>query len=761
MPPVWSVLRRHPFLRVWVIGGCGLAVATAIGLLVVAGVRPQAGLEATLLDGVGPDARTVWVGHDATLDPEAVASANGIPPDRPFAVQWQGDLVATVPGAHHLRARVDDGIGIWVKDRLVIDRLDHRGEIQQSAPIELEPGLHPIRIRYEQIGGDAVLRLWCASPVWREEFGLLRTRVVPHGTTFTSVLLAAQIPLLLATAWSVWILLGVLLGSAAMLASAGGIDRISSALGWPEVVTLAIVALPLLAANLWIGTAPWRGWVGDEIIPSQVLDAWEMRFAGGWFDMYPALPFYLFMIVNSPSVLLMGTGPVEFGAALQTLTHLMSRGLSLGFAWLTLLAVALLADRTIGGRARLLAPYVVLGVPLFAFYSKTYNPESAYTFWVTAGAVAFVRAASTGSIAAHAWLGVFAAASVATKDQAYGCWIGPALVLLWSAWRKADGGALARLRATALHRGLWAGLSATVLTYSVVSGAWWNLDGLRAHFAIITGRGSTPFRMFSPTLSGFNQLAATAVALFGQTIGPVAVVLTLIGLAVLAVSGTGRRFWIVLSIPVGYCLTFVGVVGYVYDRYLIVVVVMLALAAGAGWAWIVERMPKGRTLSVVAYAAVLLVVLAPTLVLNVRIAGDSRRDAERWMRETLTGDPLVLGTGSSLYLPNLYPFLHEIEPRASTDNLLSWNADVIVVYEDWFGRRSQPRVDRVRQVLDAAGYRERFASRRDPPNAWMALLFSALNIDSSLSSLAKIDPPLAIWVRERRAVAAGDNRRDE
>jgi hypothetical protein len=70
-------------------------------------------------------------------------------------------------------------------------------------------------------------------------------------------------------------------------------------------------------------------------------------------------------------------------------------------------------------------------------------------------------------------------------------------------------------------------------------------------------------------------------------------------------------------------------------------------------------------------------------------------------------------------------------------------------------------VDRVRQVLDAAGYRERFASRRDPPNAWMALLFSALNIDSSLSSLAKIDPPLAIWVRERRAVAAGDNRRDE
>jgi len=184
---------------------------------------------------------------------------------------------------------------------------------------------------------------------------------------------------------------------------------------------------------------------------------------------------------------------------------------------------------------------------------------------------------------------------------------------------------------------------------------------------------------------------------------------------------------------------------------------MLALAAGAGWAWIVERMPKGRTFFVVAHAAVLLVVLAPTLVLNVRLAGDSRRDAERWMRETLTGDPLVLGTGNSLYLPNLYPFLHEIEPRASTDNLLSWNADVIVVYEDWFSRRSQPRVDRVRQALDAAGYQERFASRREPPSAWMALLCSGLNIDSSLSSLAKIDPPLAIWVRERHTDGSGGN----
>jgi len=756
MPPVWSVLRRHPFLRVWVIGGCGLVAATASGLLVLTIAGPRAGLEATLFDGLEPDARPAFVGHDPTLDPEVLASANGIASDRPFAVEWRGDLVVKVSGVHHLRARADDGIAIWVDDAVVMDRLENRGELQQSAPIRLEAGLHSIRIRYAQVGGDAVLRLWCSTPLWREEFGTLRTRVVPHGTTFTQIVMTDRVRLALVTAWSVWILLGVLVGSTAMLASAGGIERISGALGWSEIVPLALIALPLLAANLSLGTAPWRGWVPDEVIPSQVLDAWEQRFAGGWFDMYPPLPFYLFMVLNAPSVLLMGSGSVEFDAALQTLVHLMSRGLSLGFAWLTLLAVSLLADRTVGGRARVLAPYVVLGVPLFAFYSKTYNPESAYTFWMIAGAVALVRAAQTGSIPAHAWLGGFAAASVATKDQAYGFWIGPALVLLWSAWRRTQGNALASFGATGLDRGLWAGLSATILTYGLVSGAWWNLNGLRTHFTLIAGRGSTPFRMFSTTPTGLEQLAAMTVALFCQIVGPVVVVLTIIGLAKLAATGPVRPFLIALSIPVGYWLAFIGVVGYVYDRYLIAMVVTLAIVAGAGWAWILDRMPQGKVF-VIARAVLLLAVLAPTVALNTKLADDSRRHAERWMSETLTGDPVVLGTGSPMYLPNLYPFLHQTEPRSSAENLLSWDADVIVVYENWFDRRSQPPLEQVQQALQAAGYRERFTNRNNTPRPWAAFLWSGLNIDPGLSNLSKIDPPLEIWVRERHTDGSGDN----
>lgn len=755
MPTAAAPPRRRPLLRLWLAAGAALAMATGIGLPLAAAWRPPVGLDASIFDGLAPDARPIPVGLDATIDPTVLAAHTNIEPDRAFAAEWRGQLVVTVPGVHHLRVRADDGVAVWVDGAAVIDRLDHRGELQLSEALRLEPGLHPIRIRYEQLGGDAVLRVWCSSPLWREEWDPIHARSVPPEVTFDRVLLAERVPRLLSVGWSIWILLGLVLAGAAMLARATAIERITSAIGWSEIVPLAAVAVPLLALNLTLGTAPWRAWSPDEVVPRQAFEGWQYRFAGGWSNMYPPLPFMLFMVVNAPIVLLNGSGSVESDATLQTLTHLVSRGLSLGFAWLGLLAVSLLAQRTVNGRARVLAPYVVLGLPLFAFYAKTYNLETSYTFWVLAGALAFLRAVATGSVAAHAWLGLFAAWSVATKDQAYGFWVAPALALLWRAWRDSDGRMVTRVVSTVLNRGLWVGAVSCLFVYSVLAGAWWNLDGLRAHVGLITGRGATPFRMFPATAEGLERLAATSVALTGQVMGPVAAVLTILGLAVLFTSGgAARRFLLVLSIPIGYWLAFVGVVGFVYDRFLIVGVVMLTLAAATGWGWILDRLPQTRAGTVVR-ALLFALVLAPTVALNLQLGGDSRVHAERWMHETLTNDPLVLGTGTRLYLPNLFPFRHRLETRASPDNLLAWDADVIVLQEDWFGRPRQPALEAVREALGRSGYSEQFADRGPDATTWLGVLWSGLRINPEFSNLTKFDPPLAIWVRARRDTASG------
>lgn len=89
-------------------------------------------------------------------------------------------------------------------------------------------------------------------------------------------------------------------------------------------------------------------------------------------------------------------------------------------AHLVLVGTALLAGRTMDARGRVLALLCLLGIPLFAFYSKTSNVDIAYLFWLVVVALAFVRAMSSRTLRDHVLLGAAAAATIATKDQAYG-----------------------------------------------------------------------------------------------------------------------------------------------------------------------------------------------------------------------------------------------------------------------------------------------------------------------------------------------------
>lgn len=748
--PLW----RYPILSVWVTAAVLLGITTGLALRDTQSGQPGRALVASVFREPSPAGEPVFVGPDASLDPMRLASAHGLDPRLPFAVEWRGHLVVSESGTHHLRARADDGVAVWVDGGLILDRLTHLGEQEVSVPVRLDEGLHPIRVRYAQAGGDGVFRLSWATPRWREEFVPLR--VVADASapdTFERITRADRRPRQLAIAWSAWVLGGLLLAFARLVAWAAGAPRITTVLDWRHVALLAVVALPLLAVNIEIGTQPWRSWAADEVLPKHALDAWNSRFGSGWFHLYPPLSFYLLNLVHAPLVLMTHAGAIGFGdPEVHTAMHVIDRGVSVGLAWLTLLTVGLLAHQTVGGRARVLAPYVLLGVPLFAFYARTTNVDMAYAFWFAVAAVAFLRAVTTRAIRDHVMLGALVAAAVATKDQAYGLFVAAAIALAWHAWRDSGPAAPALVRAarTATDRRLWAGLLACAVVYSVLMGAWWNLEGVRAHFALITG-GSAPFRMFPVSAHGFETLAATTLAITWQTLGPVASLATLAGLTVSLAHGAAHRLlWLLVALPVAYLFTFVGVVGYIYDRFLLGLVVVLAIVAARGLDWGLQAIPRGVPRAVATLLAVG-VLLAPTAVLGIRQAADSRVRAEAWMQASLTDDPLVLGAGSPLYLPNLFPFQHRIEPRTSTDNLLSWEADAIVLYEDWFGRPGQPTRDTVRRTLGQAGYVERFTARpAAPPDGWVPSLFSGLCIDPVFSNVGKINPPLSIWQRDQR-----------
>jgi 4-amino-4-deoxy-L-arabinose transferase-like glycosyltransferase len=414
---------------------------------------------------------------------------------------------------------------------------------------------------------------------------------------------------------------------------------------------------------------------------------------------------------------------------------------------LTCLALPFVAIRTAGTRGAALAPYCLMGVPIVAFYSKTTNVDAVYTFWVVVATVAFGRAVTDRTVANHAWLGIAAAAAVASKDQAYGFFPGAALMLLLMAWRQAEGGLLERCARTLTDRPLWTGLLTFVAVYTMFLGIWWNPDGVRQHFNLITGQASTPFRMFPRTVVGSAELAGTTLMLLGLAVGPVVAIGAILGIGVIASERRSRPALLLAVMPLGYLVTFIGVVGYVYDRFLLAVVPFVVLLAVRGIGWAVEQL-RDASWRRVATAAALVACLYPAVATNARLAWDSRFGVESWMSENLTQDPSVLAVGSSLYLPNLHPYQHRVVPYATIGEMLSWDADVLVLNEDWLERPGQPSDETIERELTGAGYRRAYATGRTPaPGGLGGLIASGLTIDSLYSNIAKTSPPISIWVR--------------
>jgi 4-amino-4-deoxy-L-arabinose transferase-like glycosyltransferase len=695
-------------------------------------------------EGTEPVAKRVVT----SLDPEQLATAAGLDPQRPFEVEWQGLLVAEEAGTHRLRVRADDGVAMWVGDEQILDERDHVGEQHVTAPVGLAEGLHKFRLRYVQRGGVSLIRLSWARPYSREEFHpvpiVLETDPPP---LYRRMAKADRYPRQVAAAWSVWLLVGLAFGGIWLVESVAG-TRLLEVMSGPQAIAVLLVSGVALGANLQIGLLPFRGWAPDEVMPRDVYFAGARRFTGGWYHQYPPLPFYLLSLVNAPFTTLERFARLSFGdPVVYQLVHLVDRGVVLAFAVLTCIAMPLVAARTAGPRAAALAPYCLMGVPIVAFYSKTTNVDAIYAFWVVVAALAFVRAVTSRTAASHAWLGMAAAAAVASKDQAYGFFPGAAFVLLWMAWRQAPGRSHERIARTLTDRPLWTGLLTFAALYSLLLGIWWNPVGVREHFNVITGQASTPFRMFPRTVAGTAELAGTTLMLLGLSVGPVVALAAILGIGVSASERQSRPALLLAAMPLGYFVTFLGVVGYVYDRFLLAAVPFVVLLAVRGIEWALEHV-RNTSWQGAARALILAACLYPAVATNARLAWDSRFGVESWMRENLTQDPSVLAVGSALYLPNLYPYQHRVVPSASIREILSWDADVLVLNEDWLERPGQPSDETIDRELGGAGYRKAYATGRTPPPGGLGgLLASGLTIDPLYSNIAKTSPPISIWVR--------------
>jgi hypothetical protein len=95
-----------------------------------------------------------------------------------FSVSWRGCLV--VPEKRWLHAGADDSLRITVDGALTLDRWGpHGAELVPAG--ELEPGVHPVIIQYEELGGFArVFVKWSRTPTGAPE-SIPASMLVPPG----------------------------------------------------------------------------------------------------------------------------------------------------------------------------------------------------------------------------------------------------------------------------------------------------------------------------------------------------------------------------------------------------------------------------------------------------------------------------------------------------------------------------------------------------------------------------------------------------
>ena len=480
-------------------------------------------------------------------------------------------------------------------------------------------------------------------------------------------------------------------------------------------------------------------WAPDEIVPSAVVEGLGRRFSGGWHAKYPPFHYAILAAAYAP---FLGQAP---SAARTEALFVAGRAVSVAMA-LGIVILVYLGGRELYGPAPALFAALVAGlaVPL-AYYAKTANVDVPYLFWFSAALLFFLRALSGRRLRHYVTMAACAAAAVAAKDQAYGLFVLAPLVLAAdrvreSGWRGA------------LDRRLLAAAAVAVAAYVAFANAFLNAAGFAAHVALITGSASQDFRMYERSPAGLLALAVDTGRAVVFVLGAPAAAAALLGLALAARRWRENgRLLATLVFPVAYWATFLAVVLYLYDRFVLPVAIVLALFAGHALAALLAR-PRARPLAIAAAAGVVAFSALRAASVDVLMARDSRHAASAWLHASAPPPAVVAAVGPLEYLPRLEG-LRWRRLGPSPERLAQVAPDVVVVNAD-FARRAVPGgSDAALYAALASGHAGYRLARAEPRTETLAFLdLEPVRGDAPRrvhSNLDKIGPPIFIYVRER------------
>ena len=397
------------------------------------------------------------------------------------------------------------------------------------------------------------------------------------------------------------------------------------------------------------------GWAPDELVPSAVRSGLDQRFSSGWHEKYGPFHYAVLAAAYQPALLarrfglIRADGP-DLDRILAIIGRLVSLLMATGAVWLVARLGRELGDEWAG---ILGAAFLAFSAP-FVYYAKIANLDAPYLFWYALSLLFYVRLLGRHRLRDYVFFAASAAAAVATKDQAYGLYVltVPAVAAALHARRRAEGDR--RLWATLVDARLVTAAAVGLVVLLVLDNVVFNPEGFVAHLRLIAGPASHPFRMFTNDLSGHLALMRLTVRHLAFAMGLPALLVCVAGVAVALARPRANARWLLLLVPpVSYVATFLHVVLYGYDRFVLPLCLVLGLFGGAFLARGMRAAPPLRAAAAALAVAVFAYSLLYAASVDRLLTHDSRYEVERWMARNIPPGALVAAIGPPGYLPRL------------------------------------------------------------------------------------------------------------
>lgn len=557
----------------------------------------------------------------------------------------------------------------------------------------------------------------------------------------------------------------------------------------------------LLAAAFRIVGIAWGlpasdGWDDDGIAPRDILVGVIETYWPGHFYIYPPLQFILLTILTGPvSIIALLHAPslsqhglistfiqVPYMTVFAFVARIVSAAMSLGTIWLT----GKMAEQIAGERAGWCASAACALEATLTYYGHVTNLDGPYLFWSALSLWWWMRALAGHDPRAFRWAALFAAAAIATKDQAYALFV-PGIPAVFVFWFAADSWPRRNWRRVAPPLLLWGG--AALLLLLALDGAITNPSGFAQRLAYLTGPASGDFAFYPPSWPGRLALLRDMWSHFPHSY-PIATALFGTAGVFAAVHRTRRdpARMAAAVLPLFAICSFILAFNFVAlrseERFVLPKWVFASVYIGIAIDWLAfSDSPLLRIGSRTVLAPLAAYALFECASIDAAFLGDPRYDAEQWLAGQVTPGQTIEIYGQNCYLPRLpqgaimtrvdskplvprNPQIDVTEVSAPFEDVARRNPDFILVPSIWIEPylipSSQPPAPgqaysrRQQQIFARTGARAYFARLNAGKTQWRLVhesvhrswLWPTIHLHESL------DESIRIYRRSPQAVTA-------